>query len=93
LNKSLGVFERAGAFRKFCIKTSEAKWFETLILTMITVTSLALAFENPLNNPESRFNEILVILEYISTVIFVVEAGLKIVAFGFFFNGDKSYIK
>ena len=51
VNKSLYLFSKTGTFRKFCFNTTEAKWFENFILVIISISSVALAFENPLNDP------------------------------------------
>ena len=60
---------------------------------MISISSVALAFENPLNDPEGWLCAVLLILDYISTVIFIFEVVVKVVATGFYFNGKKSYLK
>jgi len=60
---------------------------------MISISSVALAFENPLNDPDGMMSGVLLILDYISTVIFVFEVVVKVVATGFYFNGKNSYIR
>ena len=49
--------------------------------------------ENPLNNPEGEFQRGLELLDLSLTIIFVLEFLLKIMAFGFAFNGEKSYLR
>lgn len=51
--------------------------------------------DSPLNNPDTDFSKALVILDVIFLIIFVIEAVLKIIAFGFFWNnyeGVQPYI-
>jgi voltage-dependent calcium channel L type alpha-1D len=86
-NKSLYLFSNTQAFRIFCIKISESHWFENFILLMISISSVALAFENPLNDPEGRMVFALKILDFVSTAIFTIEVFVKVVARGFYFNG------
>jgi hypothetical protein len=59
----------------------------------ITVSSILLAFESPLNDPNGTLSSILVIFDYITTTIFFFELIVKVIATGFMLNGDKSYIK
>lgn len=51
-----------------------------------------MAFESPLNEPEGLVTKILAQMDYATTAIFFMEMFIKIVAFGFAFNGPKSYI-
>jgi hypothetical protein len=67
--------------------------FDNVILVMIVITSIALAFESPLNDPKGSLEQWLKYLEYFSTAIFVGEVIIKIVATGFVINGSRSYLK
>ena len=58
----------------------ENKWFDYVIMGLITISSIALAFENPLNNPDSNLVKFLTILDYITTAIFVAEVIIKVIA-------------
>ena len=44
-------------------------------------------------DPESDYIKTLQLIDLVITVIFIVEAGLKIVTFGFVKNGKDSYLK
>ena len=46
-----------------------------------------------MRNPQDNFSKALIIIDYILTPIFSVEAILKLVAFGFAFCGSTSYIR
>jgi hypothetical protein len=67
--------------------------FDYFILALILISSIALALENPLNDPKSDLVKFLTILDYITTSIFSLEVAIKIIALGFYFNGELSYMK
>ncbi len=50
-----------------------------------------MAFDSPLRDPEEM--KILSTINKGSTTIFVIEIVLKIIGYGFFWNGKKSYLK
>lgn len=54
----------------------------------IIVSTFTLAFEMPLEDPNSDNRKRLAVLNKVMTVIFAIEAILKIIAVGFFFNGS-----
>jgi hypothetical protein len=60
---------------------------------VIGVSSIALAFENPLNDPKGTTAAILYYLDITTTVIFIGELVIKVIAAGFICNGPKSYMK
>ena len=67
--------------------------FDQFILIIIAISSMAMYFENPLNDPNGVVQEILGVLDYVTTAIFFSEVVLRVTAYGFFFNGKKSYLK
>lgn len=74
-------------------KTEKHKYFKNGILVFIIVSSIALAFENPLVDPESAEAKILKVLDIIMTIIFTIEVMIKVIANGLLFNGEKSYLR
>lgn len=54
---------------------------------------MQLALTNPLNDPNGRLSRALYWIDFFTTMIFLAEAGMKIVAFGFFSNGPPSYLR
>ena len=54
---------------------------------------MLLAVDNPLDNPKSKKQLILTKLDYTMTAVFSAEALIKILVFGFYFNGSKSYLR
>lgn len=57
------------------------------ILFLIVVSSIMLALDNPLNDPESDLMRVLSLSDIIFTSFFALEAVMKIISFGFLFNG------
>ncbi|XP_071818049.1 voltage-dependent L-type calcium channel subunit alpha-1D-like isoform X4 [Apostichopus japonicus] len=74
-------------FRRLCIKIVEWKPFEYLILITIFLNCVALATYTPFPEEDSNdINSRLEIVEYVFIVIFVIEAVLKIGAYGLLFH-------
>lgn len=61
-----------------------------VVILLILVSSVLLAIEDPLT--ESK-NPVLVELDLVITILFTLEAGIKIISFGFVFNGQYSYMR
>ena len=57
-----------------------SKIFEWFIITLIIISSIVLMIYNPLSNPDSVFIKILIIIDFIITIMFFIEAILKILA-------------
>jgi voltage-dependent calcium channel L type alpha-1D len=66
--------------------------FDNTILFLIIVSSILLAIDNPLNDPEGQLSKALSILDIIMTVLFVLEASIKIVVYGFIL-GKNTYMR
>ena len=70
--------------KKRCSCTIEpAKVFENTVLVLIILSSLMLAIDSPLNNPETMMSKVLYIIDAIFTFLFLFESVIKIIAFGF----------
>ena len=90
------IDSNGGLFSKK-VQKKLAKYFENTILTLIVLSSLSLAFDNPLSDPNSLFKNILKYIDYIFTGAFLLECVIKIIGLGFLFNNlgsDKTpYIR
>ena len=84
---SLNCFSETNPFRVICHVITSHKRFDNLILLLIVVSTLALAFENPLSDPDSTMLKILKQLDFYFTLIFIEESSLKIMTRGLLFNG------
>lgn len=87
------MFAEQSRIRQIAIKTEESNWFKNSILFLILISSVLLAIENPLTDPESEEAFVLQIMDMILTSIFAIEIIIKVVAHGLIFNGKDSYLR
>ena len=85
-----GIYSK---FRQFMHDIVTNKYFEYFINIVIIISSIELALENPLNDPNGKMQTILFYIDLATTIIFSLEAILKIIAFGFTLNGKTSYLR
>ena len=90
---SLNLFSQTNKFRSFCFSVVTSAKFDWFIISIIGVSSVQLALENPLNDPDSTLEEALFYIDLVTTLIFTLEALAKIVAFGFLMNKKFSYLQ
>ena len=69
------------------------KYFDYVILLVITLSSIHLALDNPLIDPKGLYAKILLLVDTIITAIFILEVILKMLAFGIISNGPQSYFR
>ncbi|XP_045411602.1 sodium channel protein type 11 subunit alpha [Lemur catta] len=69
--------------RKTCYQIVNHSWFESFIIFVILLSSGALVFEDVNLNNQPKIRELLDYTDNIFTYIFILEMGLKWVAFGF----------
>jgi hypothetical protein len=91
--KSLFMFGKENAMRKFCYNVVNFRGFDWTILIFICISTVNLAIESPLDDPESQKMFILHTIDNVMTGIFIHEALLKVIAYGFLFNGKESYLR
>ena len=60
---------------------------------MIVLSSIELTLDSPLSDPNTTYHKVLVIANIIFTAIFLLEAVMKTIAFGFALNGKLSYLR
>lgn len=87
------VFLYESKIRVRCKNLVTHKYFERVMLLIIFVTTLQLAVDNPLSDPDSFLQKFLYWLDICLTLIFIAEAGMKIIAYGFALCGSTSYIR
>lgn len=66
------------------------KWFDTVILCLIFTSSVMLALDNPLNDPNSLESKVYGVIDLVHTVLFTCEMLIKIIGLGFFTNRLKN---
>ena len=91
--KSLCIFGPDNRFRKFCWNVTHHRVFSVLLYITIIVSLIPLFYYSPLNDPESVQERNMVIISTVTAVIFLIEALLKIIAQGFLFNYEGSYLR
>lgn len=67
-----------------------SKIFENIVLGLIIVSSVTLVVDNPLNDPNGKVQVILGYIDYFFTLLFFIEAMIKIIAKGLLFNNLKN---
>lgn len=82
---------RRNPLRKRVISTVVHPFFENFVLLCIIANSLSLSFYDYSNGKE-RNNEMIELLGYFFSVIFTIEAILKIISMGFLVN-KHSYLR
>uniref|UniRef100_A0A8B9X594 Sodium channel protein n=1 Tax=Bos mutus grunniens TaxID=30521 RepID=A0A8B9X594_BOSMU len=71
------------SLRKTCYQIVKHSWFESFIIFVILLSSGALVFEDINLDKQPKIQELLKCTDTIFTYIFILEMGLKWVAFGF----------
>ena len=71
----------------------KSKLFEYIIFIIIVISSILLAIDNPLNDPESGLSIALYWIDMIVSCIFILEATIKMIANGFYWAGPNSYLR
>ena len=90
---SLFCLKPTNPLRVMCYKLVDWKWFLRIILILIIISTITLALESPLDDPEGTKIVILKKIDLFMTVAFTFEAIVKIIAWGFAFAGKQSYIR
>jgi hypothetical protein len=91
--ESLFIFSVGNPIRRVIYNLVNKPLFDNIILLLILLSTILIAVENPLNDPNSEFSTFFYFMDKIITVSFIMEMCLKIVAFGFLFNGKESYLR
>lgn len=62
------------------------KIFEDTVLTLIIMSSVLLAIDNPLYDPKSKLVQVIGYIDIAFTCLFFIEASIKVIAKGCFYN-------
>ena len=82
--RTVSIYKGKIAVKKDYVKRIQR--FEILIIILIILSSIVMCLDNPLLDPDSVYRQVLFWLDFFFTLLFIVEATLKIIALGFFFN-------
>jgi Ion transport protein len=80
-------------FRQFIARLVTHKYFDPFIMILIFVSTILMAVDSPLNDPDSTLSQVLNIIDIVITSFFVIESITKIIAYGFIMNGPESYLR
>jgi hypothetical protein len=69
------------------------KYFDPFIMTLIFTSTILMAVDSPLNDPNSTLSNVLNIIDIVITSFFVLESLSKIISNGLIFNGSDSYLR
>ena len=87
------VFTPDNSFRKIVAKIVFNRFFDPFILFLILFSTILLAIDNPLDNPNGDLAIFLNNIDIAITSLFALEAVLKIIVYGLIFNGPESYLR
>mmetsp|Transcript_6501 Transcript_6501/g.5842 ORF Transcript_6501/g.5842 Transcript_6501/m.5842 type:complete len:171 (-) Transcript_6501:520-1032(-) len=91
--RALFLLSPDNCLRRVVHKIVSNNKFEMVIIIVIVLSSIFLALDSPLEDPDSSFSNVLFYLDLVSTVIFTIEILLKFIAYGLIFNGKKSFVR
>jgi hypothetical protein len=72
-----------------------SRWFDNFIIILVFINSCALILDSPLEDPNGWLSRTSYYMDFVFTIVFTIEATMKIIALGFFHNkmpGISPYI-
>ena len=84
----LFIIPKYSLMRKFFCLLLRNKYYDYFIIIVIAVNSIQLALDNPLIDPTSNYAIVLMWIDLVTTIIFILEAIIKILTYGFYYNGS-----
>jgi hypothetical protein len=91
--RSLFLLSDDSIIRKTLHKLITHNYYDWFIILIIVINSIQLALDNPLVDPDSKYALSLYYIDFVSTIIFIVEAAFKALTYGLYFCGEHSYLK
>ena len=79
--------------RIFLAKLVTNSYFEMFIFGIVIISSILMLFDNPLEDPNQFFFQVLYIINQVITGIFVLELMVKVIVYGLIANGESSYLR
>jgi hypothetical protein len=79
--------------REFIAKVITNKYFDRIVVAVIIISSIDLALDSSLLDPNSTQHSVIQLIDFFTTIFFIVEAILKILTFGLLYNGKISYLR
>ena len=91
--RSLFLFGKTNPVRKAALIIINNNKFEAMVIALILISSCMLTLDDPFADPNTSTQKSLDTMDDVFTVIFTLECTLKIITYGFFFNGKGSYLR
>jgi Ion transport protein len=70
----------------------KAVWFERTITVLIVITTVLMAMDSPIEDPQTEFKQAIMVMGNVITGVYAVESILKIFCYGFIFN-EGAYLR
>ncbi|EGZ10885.1 hypothetical protein PHYSODRAFT_337659 [Phytophthora sojae] len=86
------VFGRRSKIRQWAAQLSTHPTFHAVMFAFIAASSIVLALENPLHDPESLLARVLLTLDKVFAVVFLFEMAVKVVSLGLVLN-EGAYLR
>lgn len=80
-------------FRLGCQEVYNWKWFGRFIIFLIIISTVCLAIQTPLDDPDGQKSTILQYIDFVMTGFFICEMMTSIFTYGFALCGPSSYIR
>ena len=90
---SLFLFSVESGLRRVVYRFINNTYFDGVILVFILLSTVQLAADSPLNDPDGPLARALQRIDNVTTAVFTLEMLMKILAFGLVFNGEHSYLQ
>lgn len=87
------LFSSSNGLRRIVHRIVSHKAFEIGVIGIVLCSSVCLALESADLDPHSKLRRVIDISDAIFVILFAIEAGMKILAWGFLFNGSESYLR
>ena len=87
------MFGPENSFRNSLHAFANKWYFEGFILTIIFISTITMAIDNPLNDPDGDLARVLNIVDIVITSLFICESLIKIIVYGLLINGEESYLR
>nr|CCA23261.1 hypothetical protein ALNC14_094040 [Albugo laibachii Nc14] len=92
-DRSLCIFSRKNVFRRHICAVVHHRYTENLLLSLILLSSILLAADNPLDDPNSSLSRNLIYFDRAFTWLFSAEMIFKVIDRGVLCNGPESYLR
>ena len=91
--KSFNCFGEDNIARLLCARVVKHTWFESFVNVLILAALVLVSLENPFIDPKRRFWRLLMVTGEAIQLAFLVELLMRLVVYGVYNNGPKSYLR